>query len=62
MPYDRLWQRIGKLTLGLLAFNLASHVMMPGLNFSVFLRYVRNAPGGPFCGFTTGWAAAACRG
>lgn len=47
MAFDRFWQRIAKLTLGLLAFNAATHVMLPGLNLDVFARYIRNAPGGP---------------
>ena len=42
MAFDKLWQRIGKLTLGLLAFNMATHVAMPGLNLPLFLRYVLN--------------------
>jgi len=46
MAFDRFWQRIGKLTLGLLAFNMATHVVMPGLNLPALERFMQNAQGG----------------
>jgi len=46
MALDRFWQRIAKLTLGLLAFNAATHVIMPGLNLQALQRFMQNAQGG----------------
>ena len=46
MASDRFWQRLVKLTLGLVAFNAATHVVMPGLNLPVFQNYIRSASNG----------------
>lgn len=43
---QRVWRRAAALAAGLVAFNVAAHVVLPGLSLPAFLRFLHSASAG----------------